>query len=128
MKLDFFRESGRLGGRKRAKNLTPKKRSEIAARAADARWKTRRKTLPLMPSVRLDVPCLVDPVYLEEVLVNGSLHDWGFIYEEIADRPFGKTASALESVLSATRYYGVTPLWKGLLSSVRGSVSHEKEK
>ena len=31
--------SGRAGGRARAEALTPEKRSEIAAKAADARWR-----------------------------------------------------------------------------------------
>ena len=37
--LDFFREEGRRGGKVRLKNLTPAKRSEIARKAAQARWK-----------------------------------------------------------------------------------------
>jgi len=32
------KESGRLGGQRRALNLTPKQRREIASRAARARW------------------------------------------------------------------------------------------
>lgn len=37
-------EMGRRGGNKRAKNLTPERRSEIARQAAEARWGTRRIT------------------------------------------------------------------------------------
>jgi hypothetical protein len=37
--LDFFRAEGRRGGKARLKNLTPAKRSEIARKAAAARWK-----------------------------------------------------------------------------------------
>lgn len=33
------RKGGKVGGRKRAESLTPKKRSEIALKAARARWK-----------------------------------------------------------------------------------------
>ena len=33
------RKAGKAGGRARAKSLTPERRSEIAKRAAEARWK-----------------------------------------------------------------------------------------
>ena len=36
--LEFFREQGRKGARKRAANLTPERRSEIARKAVQARW------------------------------------------------------------------------------------------
>ena len=41
--LDYFREEGRRGGKARLKNLTPAKRSEIARKAAAARWKGHEK-------------------------------------------------------------------------------------
>jgi hypothetical protein len=118
MKGDFFEESGRLGGRTRARNLSPERRSEIASRAASARWK--RPHGEMMKSVRLNTPDLADPAYLEEVLLEGSLRDWRRVYEEISDRPFGPIAESLKRVLSSSRYYGVTPLWHGILRSVQG--------
>ncbi len=114
MRKSFFKASGRRGGQKRARNLSPERRSEIASRAANARWKKPHK------SVRFDAPSLDDPTYLEEVLLEGSLDDWNRIYEEISDRPFGATAKALGRVLSSTRYYGVSPLWAGILRGVQG--------
>jgi hypothetical protein len=36
--LDFFREQGRIGGTRRAANLSPKQRSEQARKAVQARW------------------------------------------------------------------------------------------
>jgi hypothetical protein len=36
--LEFFRKQGRIGGRKRAANLTPEERSEQARKAVQARW------------------------------------------------------------------------------------------
>ena len=32
-------EMGKLGGRKRAENMTPERRAEIAKKAAESRWK-----------------------------------------------------------------------------------------
>ena len=107
-----------MGGEKRARNLSPERRSEIASRAARARWK--RPDL-MMKSVRFDAPSLDDPTYLEEVLLDGSLDDWNRIYEEISEYPFGAIAKALNTVLSSTQYYGVTPLWRGILRSVQGN-------
>ena len=40
---------GRKGGKARAKRLTSARRSEIAKKAASARWKTSRKTSPTSP-------------------------------------------------------------------------------
>ena len=116
MKKRFFRESGRRGGRIRARNLSPERRSEIASRAARARW---NGPPPIMKSVRFEPADLANPAYLEEVLLEGSLHDWRGIYEEIANRPFGTVAQALERVLSSSKYYGLTPLWMGLLRNVQ---------
>lgn len=40
--LEFFRKKGRIGGRRRAENLTPEERSNQARAAVQARWaKTR---------------------------------------------------------------------------------------
>ncbi len=72
-----------------------------------------------MKSVRFETADFTNPAYLEELLQEGSLHDWRSLYEEIADRPFGDVARTLEKVLSSSDYYGVTPLWKGLLSTVQ---------
>jgi hypothetical protein len=36
--LEFFREQGRIGGTRRAANLTPEQRSEQARKAVQARW------------------------------------------------------------------------------------------
>lgn len=118
---DFFRKCGRRGGRIRARRLAPARRSAIAARAAGVRWD--REALALMQSVRLDRSLLEDPVYLEELLQEGSLSDWRTVYRELADRPFGPTARALQQVLASTHTYGVTPLWQGILRTVQGAVS-----
>ena len=116
MNRQFFRESGRRGGRSRANKLSPERRSEIAARAARARWKVPRLG---WESVRFKAPDLTNPAYLEEILLEGSLRDWRPIYEEIADRPFGDIAQALERVLVSSSHYGVIPLWTGILRNAR---------
>jgi hypothetical protein len=36
--VELGRRGGLIGGRKRAENLTPQKRTEIARKAAQARW------------------------------------------------------------------------------------------
>jgi len=45
--LEFFRKQGarggKIGGKRRLVTLTPQRRSEIARRAAVARWKGRKK-------------------------------------------------------------------------------------
>lgn len=120
--LRFFEECGRRGGKKRAARLSPMKRSAIAARAAQARWKKNLEGSPLMASVRFDHPRLDAPAYVEEVLSEGSLEDWRQIYRKIADQPFGSTAKALERVLSSAHSYGTTPLWKGILRNVQGGL------
>jgi len=38
---EFFRRQGRIGGKRRAQNLTPEERSEGARRAVQARWAKR---------------------------------------------------------------------------------------
>lgn len=42
----YFAERGQKGGRARAAALTPERRSEIARKAADARWTGKRHRLP----------------------------------------------------------------------------------
>lgn len=115
-----FKSWGRVGGLKRAKRLSATARKAIASKAANARWK-HLKPISLLPSVRLSETCLEDPVYLEEILSEGSLNQWGTIYQKIADQPFGPTAQALGRVLQSTNIYGVTPLWKGILNTLRGT-------
>ncbi len=123
MKASFFKKAGRLGGETRARNLSPGRRSEIASRAAAARWRKTpaARSRALMESVRFNAPNLEDPAYLEEVLLDGSVDDWKPIYEAISDRPFGAVATALDRVLKFTQGYGVIPLWTGILSNVRGA-------
>lgn len=109
-----------MGGLKRSKSLSQLKRSLIAARAAQIRWGKTTHGPSEMSSVRLDHPQLDDPVFLEELLAEGSLETWKRLYQKIIDYPFGREANALEKVLSSLRVYGVTPLWQGLLRRVRG--------
>lgn len=120
MNRKVFEDFGRMGGRTRARNLSPGRRSEIAARAARIRWKNAGVHQMLMPSVRFTAPSLYEPAYLEEVLLEGGLRDWRQIIEEISDRPFGPLASALERVLASSHHYGVTPLWSAILRRVQG--------
>jgi len=116
----FFAAQGRRGGLKRARSLSPLERAAIAFKAAQARWQG--VSGPFAPSsVRLNQPRFDDPVYLEEILADGSLESWREIYRRVAEQPFGPSADALEKVLASAEIYGVVPLWKGLLRSVRGS-------
>jgi hypothetical protein len=41
--LDFFRKTGRLGGKARVKNQTAQQRKDSARRAAQARWAKQKK-------------------------------------------------------------------------------------
>lgn len=116
MEKGFFRKSGRRGGRARARKLSPERRSEIAAKAARARW---GGSPPMMRSVRFEAVDLANPAYLEEVLLEGSMRDWRDVFSEISNRPFGDVAQALARVLSSSKSYGITPLWIGLLRSVQ---------
>lgn len=118
----FFEECGRRGGQKRARRLVPSRRSAIAAQAANARWGRNILVSEPMPSVRLDQPRFEEPVYVGELLEEGSLSHWREIYRRIADQPFGPIADALEKVLSSNQTYGVTPLWRGILQTVRGTL------
>ena len=40
---DYLRAIGRKGGKERAKNLSPERRTEIAKKAAKARWDKPKK-------------------------------------------------------------------------------------
>ncbi len=103
----------------------------IASTAAQARWNKKKSdfsSLSPLSSVRLQEPRLEDPVFLEELLSEGTLEQWKQIYKEIAKRPFGPVANALERVLSFSKIYGVTPLWKGILREVMGFYEEEKQK
>lgn len=117
-----FARWGRSGGQKRAKRLSSSQRSSIASQAARARWKVKPASSGSAnySSVRLQYADWTSPVYLEEILADGSLSDWRMLYHRIADFPFGKTADALSRVLSSSELYGVIPLWRGILQSVRG--------
>jgi len=48
--LEFFRKQGRIGGRKRAANLTAEERSEQARKAVNARWAKQVKETTLKQS------------------------------------------------------------------------------
>lgn len=113
-------EQGRRGGLARAQRLSAIERRAIASKAANARWKMGADGLERLTSIRLDHPRLDDPVFLEEVLLEGSLAQWRIIYEEISEHPYGPTAVALEKVLSSIEVYGIVPLWRGILITLRG--------
>lgn len=42
----YFQKQGSIGARKRAANLTPERRSEIATIAAETRWANKAKAKP----------------------------------------------------------------------------------
>lgn len=117
----FFKACGQKGGKARARHLSAARRSAIAARAAHVRWKKPVEGTSLMPSIRIENPALDNPAYVEEILCEGSLEDWKAIYHCIIDRPFGPEAQALEQAIASTSAYGVIPLWRGLLQTVRGA-------
>lgn len=123
----FFEHAGHLGGKKRAQRLSAARRAFIASQAARARWGKSPARAPLQPSTRLSQIQWNDPVYLEEVLSEGSLEIWRELYKQIYDFPFGATAQILKKVLNATKIYGITPLWKGILMSVQGFPDEKKE-
>ena len=116
----LFVQYGQRGGRTRARRLGPSRRSAIAARAARARWQKQSQN-PSMISVRLAAADWADPVYLAEILSEGTLSDWRVLYRRAADRPFGTTSQALTKVLHAESIYGVTPLWRGILRRIQGN-------
>lgn len=74
-----------------------------------------------MTSVRLATANWEDPVYLAEVLTEGTLSDWRTLYHRAAEHPFGATSQALTKVLHAEIIYGVTPLWHGILRMIQGN-------
>ncbi len=119
--VQFFVEQGRRGGLKRARSLSRLQRITIASRAAKARWQAGSASLSVR-SIRLNRPDFNDPVYLEELLSEGSLESWRELCHRVSERPFGPSANALERVLSSTEIYGVVPLWRGILKNMRGSV------
>lgn len=118
----LFVQCGQRGGHARARQLAPSRRSAIAAQAARARWRKRPpKNLP-MTSVRLATANWEDPVYLAEVLAEGTLSHWRILYHRAAEYPFGATSQALAKVLhEGETIYGVTPLWRGILRTIQGS-------
>lgn len=87
------------------------------------RWRRNATKKQWPKSFRLQAPLFSDPVYLEEVLNDGTIDLWREVYLEIADKPFGEVALVLEKVLSVTKIYGITPLWQGLLKRLRGAMS-----
>lgn len=118
-----FKEWGSLGGQKRALHLSPVQRSVIASRAAQTRWKKSMKgEIAVTQSVRLDSFSLDDPVYLQEILLDGTMADWQQLCVCLAERPFGAVAQTLEKVLLSEKIYGVTPLWRGILKNLQGTV------
>lgn len=119
----FFKKKGRQGGLRRARRLSAVQRSTIASKAARMRWRRNATKKQWPKSFRLQAPLFSDPVYLEEVLNDGTIDLWREVYLEIADKPFGEVALVLEKVLSVTKIYGITPLWQGLLKRLRGAMS-----
>lgn len=115
-----FARWGRSGGQSRARRLSPSERSLIASKAARARWSTEPACPADHISIRLHHADWANPVYLEEILSDGSLSDWRALYRRVADFPFGDTAEALSRVLAAANIYGVTLLWRGVLRTVQG--------
>lgn len=119
--MNLFADYGRKGGLKRSRSLSRLERTLIAKKAAMARWgKYSPARVGIMPSVRLDQSSLSHPVFMEELLMDGSLDDWKKLYCELINHPFGPVALSLEKVLSSTKIYGVTPLWKGILKMTQG--------
>ena len=119
----LFERWGQRGGRARARRLSSLERVAIAANAARTRWNRGNAISPVfLSSVRLEDGELDNPVYLEEILSDGTWEDWKRIYQIISDRPFGDTAVAVEKVCSSVKMYGVAILWQGILRSVRGGV------
>lgn len=116
-----FAQWGARGGQARARRLAAPQRRTIAAQAARARWQTAPPSTGDRASIRLNAPYWDDPVYIEELLSEGTLHDWRALYQRIMDHPFGRTATALTQVLAANTLYGVTPLWRGLLAGAQGA-------
>lgn len=118
----LFAQCGQRGGRIRARHLAPSRRAAIAAQAARVRWQKPLSETPSMTSVRLATANWEDPVYLAEVLTEGTLSDWRALYHRAANYPFGATSQALAKVLhEGETIYGVTPLWRGILRRIQGN-------
>src|SRR3989338_627476 len=100
----MFRTWGKQGGDARKRRLSPGRLRSIASQAARARWGVGASG-PSMSSVRLETPSWNDPVYLEEILSEGSLREWRQLYRRIGDHPFGETTSALGRVLNSVEIY-----------------------
>ena len=111
---------GKAGGKIRAKRLSSKERSRIASHAAHIRWGNTKSVLKENVSIRLKEARWNDPVFLEEILSEGSLESWRELYQLLMDHPFGKTAEALNRVLISTEIYGATLLWKGIINILQG--------
>ncbi|MBI1870824.1 MAG: hypothetical protein HYS07_06500 [Chlamydiae bacterium] len=107
----IFREWGREGGEKRARLLSRERRSRIAAKAAQKRWGSY--------SIRLKSAYWNDPVYLEEILSEGTLQTWRKLYHRLKKKPMGPTALSLEKVLASVKLYGVISLWREILKKIR---------
>jgi len=122
-----FKRWGRMGGKKRAKQLTATRRSEIAKLAAKVRWMKPDASSDL--SVRLNESNFDDPVFLEEVLSDGNLVEWKKLYDRLSEFPFGKTADALDRLLAHHYVYGSSLLWQAILESLQGGyVNVQKNK
>ena len=50
--MEFFREAGRRGGKKRAANLTAEQQSAIGKKAAEARWGKKRAKKKAVAALR----------------------------------------------------------------------------
>ncbi len=117
---EYFENWGRQGGEKRTARLSAGRRSLIASHAAWIRWGKQEKTHEMMPSVRLQVASWTDPVYLEEILAEGRIEEWRYLYHLIAEHPFGETSRSLEKVVISAHVYGASNLWHSLLVNLRG--------
>lgn len=98
----------------------------MASHAARIRWGKPERPTKSMPSVRLQAAGWGDPVYLEEILIQGGVEEWRHLYHLIAEHPFGETAKALEKVVTFSHIYGASNLWKSLLVNLRGGGNEEE--
>lgn len=117
----YFMACGKKGGAQRKKRLSATQRSHIAKLAARKRWGLTTSTQEQIQSIRLESPSWSNPVYLEEILLEGSLQEWQTLCRLISEHPFGDVAHALETVVISTHIYGATNLWGSLLKGLRGT-------
>ncbi len=117
---NLFVRWGKVGGKTRAKKLSRVERSRIASHAAQIRWKSAKNNFNQLISIRLNEARWDDPVFLEEILSEGSLESWRELFRQLIDHPFGKIAEALSRVVNSTQIYGATPLWKGIINTIHG--------